>query len=238
MKNALITGASRGIGRAIAERFAREGYGLYLVCERNMEALEAFAKRLYEEYGTVCRTAAFDIGDSKSVNTFCEQIEDVDVLVNNAGVSHIGLLQDMSDVEWQRVISSDLTGCFNMCRAVIPILLKKKQGSIINISSVWGSVGASMEVAYSAAKGGMDALTKGLAKELAPSGIAVNAIACGLIDTDMNKCFDEEELTYITEEIPAGRMGRPEEIAEIVYGVANFPAYMTGQIIKADGGWK
>ena len=161
-----------------------------------------------------------------------------DLLVNCAGISHIGLLQDMDTEDWLRVMNINLTSAFTMCHSVIPSMKKKKKGRILNISSVWGSVGASCEAAYSATKGGIHALTKALARELAPSGIAVNAIACGMIDTAMNHCFTKEEITDICEEIPAGRMGSTEEIADTVALLAKAPVYLTGQIIGVDGGWK
>ena len=160
-----------------------------------------------------------------------------DLLVNCAGISHIGLLQDMKAEEWFQILNVNLSSVFYMCRSVIPSMVHAKKGHILNISSVWGNVGASCEAAYSAAKGGIHALTKSLAKELAPSGIAVNAIACGMINTAMNRCFSREEIHAICEEIPAGRMGTPEEIADTAALLARAPVYLTGQIIGVDGGW-
>ena len=139
--------------------------------------------------------------------------------------------------DWQNVINTNLNSCFLTCRAAIPLMLQDHAGRIINISSVWGKVGASMETAYSASKGGMNALTKALAKELAPSGIQVNAIACGVIDTTMNACFTEEERAALQEEIPADRFGKPEEVAQLALHLAQAPDYLTGQIITLDGGW-
>ena len=144
----------------------------------------------------------------------------------------------MSIEEWQRIMSVNLDSCFYTCKYAIPLMLQKHAGRIINISSVWGNVGASMEVAYSASKGGMNAFTKALAKELAPSNIPVNAICCGLIDTAMNACFSEDDLAAITEEIPADRMGKPEEVAQLALQLAQAPVYMTGQIVTIDGGWQ
>ena len=161
----------------------------------------------------------------------------MDVLVNNAGISHIGLLPDMSVEEWRRVMAVNLDSCFYTAKYATPMMLKYQAGKIINISSVWGNVGASMEVAYSASKGGVNAFTKALAKELAPSNIQVNAIACGIIDTAMNACFSEEDLEAITSEIPANRLGKPEEIAQLTLQIAKSPEYLTGQIITIDGGW-
>ncbi len=166
-----------------------------------------------------------------------KQIPDVDVLVNNAGISYVGLLTDMSYLEWQQVINTNLSSCFITCKHVIPSMVSKKNGKIINISSVWGNVGASMEVAYSASKGGMNSFTKALAKELAPSNIQVNAIACGVIDTDMNKCFREEDMEALIEEIPADRIGKAEEVAKLALQLCIGNEYLTGQIITLDGGW-
>ena len=137
----------------------------------------------------------------------------MDILINNAGISHIGLFSDMTPEEWNRILSTNLTSIYNLCSQCIPDMVHKKSGSILNISSVWGNVGASCEVAYSATKGGNHALTRALAKELAPSGIQVNAIACGAIDTEMNGFLSEEDRQMLIDEIPAGRMGLPEEVA-------------------------
>ena len=161
----------------------------------------------------------------------------IDILVNNAGISHIGLLQDMTYEEWQNIINVNLGSVFTMCKNVIPFMLKAGHGKIINISSVWGNVGASCEVAYSASKGGINSFTRALAKELAPSNIQVNAIAFGAIDTDMNHFLDEEERTSLIDEIPAGRLASPEEAAQFITSISDSGTYLTGQIISMDGGW-
>ncbi len=166
-----------------------------------------------------------------------ERFEGVDVLINNAGISHAGLFTELSLEDWEQVMRTNSTSVFLCTRQALPYMLKQKSGSIVNISSVWGCVGASCETAYSASKGAVNALTMALAKELAPSGIAVNAIACGAIDTDMNACFTEEEKADIAEEIPAGRFGTPDEVAGLVFAVACQPSYLTGQIMRLDGGW-
>ena len=166
-----------------------------------------------------------------------ERFGGIDILINNAGISHIGLLGDMSNEEWHRVMGINLDSVFYCCREAIPYMLSKKSGSIINVSSVWGNIGASMEVAYSASKGAVNSFTKALAKELAPSNIRVNAAAFGTIDTRMNSCFSAEERTALEEEIPIGRYGTPQEAAECIYRLATAPAYLTGQIITMDGGW-
>lgn len=234
---ALISGASRGIGKAIAETFATAGYDLFLTCSKTLNELEAFGQQLSEKYNISCRTFQADMGNAEEVKALFTHIGSLDVLVNNAGISHIGLLTDMSVEEWQRVMAVNLNSCFYTSKYAIPLMLQKHAGKIINISSVWGNMGASMEVAYSASKGGMNAFTKALAKELAPSNIQVNAIACGVIDTAMNAGFSEEEIGALTAEIPADRLGSPEEVAKLVLQTAQAPAYMTGQIITIDGGW-
>lgn len=236
-QTALITGASRGIGKAIATTLAKEGYHLHLTCVHSIDLLTEFAHQLENSYGIHCIAHQIDMSDYTAVASLFETIKDLDILINNAGISHVGLLHDMSFDEWHRMIDTNLSSVFYTCKHSIPILLKKQSGRIINISSVWGNVGASMEVAYSAAKGGMNSFTKALAKELAPSHICVNAIACGIIDTDMNKCFSEEDLANVCAEIPSDRMGQPEEVAKLVLSLLNSPEYLTGQIITMDGGW-
>lgn len=236
-KTALITGASRGIGKAIAKEFAAQGYDLYLTCISSIEVLKEYALELEQTYGIHCLALQADMGCYEDVMKVYEQIPALDVLVNNAGISYVGLLSDMTPEEWHKVMHTNLDACFYTAKLAIPLMLQKHSGRIINISSVWGNVGASMEVAYSASKGGVNTFTKALAKELAPSNIQVNAIACGLIDTDMNKCFSPEDLEAVTAEIPADRMGIPEEIAKLAYQLATAPSYLTGQIITIDGGW-
>ncbi|MBQ7944066.1 MAG: 3-oxoacyl-ACP reductase FabG [Lachnospiraceae bacterium] len=236
-KKALITGASRGIGAAIALEFAKAGYDLYLTCHQNKERLEQYAEKLAQEHGITCKTYCFPIDDEEQVNKMFEDIDTLDVLVNNAGVAHIGLLTDMTYADWNKVIGTNLNGCFLTCKNAISGMVSRQSGKIINISSVWGNVGASMEVAYSASKGGVNSFTKALAKELAPSNIQVNAIACGVIDTDMNHCFDEEDMAALIEEIPADRIGKPEEVAHLALQLCTENTYLTGQIITLDGGW-
>lgn len=243
MKNenlAIITGASRGIGRAAAIRLASEYGRIAICCREDTQGLEETADHI-RELGAQCMTFRGDMAVYEEVQAFLSQavktLGPPQILVNNAGISHIGLLQDMDSDAWNRILHTNLTSVFNSCNLVIPYMLQKHQGRIINISSVWGLAGASLEVAYSASKGGINAFTKALAKELAPSNISVNAIACGLIDTEMNGHLSEKELAAILEEIPAGRMGRPEEAAELVHLLAQAPSYLTGQVIALDGGW-
>ena len=239
-KTAFITGASRGIGAAIAERFAKEGYRL-AINGRNEERLRQKAEQIAEQYHVVCVPFAGDAGDAGFVKDVMEEIDTrlggVDVLVNNAGIAHIGLLTEMPEEKWEQVIRTNLTSVFLCSKYAAKQMLHKKSGKIVNISSVWGNVGASCEVAYSASKGGVNALTRALAKELAPSNIQVNAIACGVIDTDMNRCFTKGERQALEQELPCGRYGTPQEVAELAAFLADAPAYLTGQIVTLDGGW-
>ena len=236
-KTALITGASRGIGASIAQAFAAAGYDLYLTCIHSEEKLKTLSDQLSSAYQIRCTPFVGDMGDFSAVTTLFSQIHQLDVLVNNAGISHIGLLSDMTPEEWHRIMATNLDSCFYTSKLAIPLMLREKSGKIINISSIWGNVGASMETAYSASKGAVNSFTRALAKELAPSNIQVNAIACGVIDTDMNRCFDPEEMQAIIDEIPADRLGRPEEVAAFALQLANAPSYLTGQIITLDGGY-
>ena len=231
MKTALITGASHGIGKAAARCLAQAGFRLFLNCRTSVESLTAYAKELTETYHVECTPVACDISDHAQVAAMFQQIEDshdaIDVLINNAGISHIGLLQDMSIDEWNRVINTNLTSVFSCCKYAIPHMVAQKQGKIINISSMWGV----------SSKGGVNLFTRALAKELAPSNIQVNAIACGVIDTRMNACFDDEERTELENEIPAGRFAAPGEVAEMILKLIESPDYLTGQVITFDGGY-
>lgn len=236
-RTALITGASRGIGKATAEAFAQRGYRLFLTCHNSMEELESLACRLHTEYHISCTPVRADMGNYEDVENLFSHIRTLDVLVNNAGISHIGLLSDMTVEQWHRIISVNLDACFYTCKHAVPLMLQKHQGRIINVSSVWGNVGASMETAYSASKGGVNSFTRALAKELAPSNIQVNAIACGVMDTAMNHCLAPEDLEALKSEISADRLGTPEEAARLILQLTEAPEYMTGQIITIDGGW-
>lgn len=240
-KTVLITGASRGIGASIAKTFAAAGYHLSLCCCHSEDALHTLATELENEYHTEVMTFAGDVGDHVFVADMVAQTLDhfghIDVLINNAGIAHIGLLSDMSIEEWNHLVANNLTSVFSYCKCVIPQMVSRQEGKIINISSVWGNVGASCEVAYSACKGGINSFTKALGKELAPSNIQVNAIACGVIDTQMNACFSPEEKDELAQEIPAGRFGQPEEVAHLALQLATGNEYLTSQIITLDGGW-
>lgn len=236
-KYALVTGASRGIGCAVAEYLAREGYHLYLVCRQSTDRLTALADRLSKAHGICCVPIQADVGKPEDVENIFTQINALDVLVNNAGISYVGLLHEMSVDDWHKIMQTNLDSLFYTSRLAVPLMLHKHCGKIINISSVWGIAGASMETAYSASKGGVNSFTKALAKELAPSGIQVNAIACGVIDTDMNRCFTAEDMEALRSEIPTDRIGHPEEVAQMVVSLLHAPDYLTGQVITLDGGW-
>lgn len=237
--NVLITGISRGIGKAIALEFAKNKYNIIGCAKSDFNGLSD-TKNLITSYGVDSYIELCDISNEEEIKKFIyestNKLGGIDILINNAGISYIGLLQDMSILEWNNIINTNLTSAFLMSKYVIPYMLKKQNGHIINISSVWGNIGASMEVAYSASKGGLNTFTKALAKELAPSNILVNTISPGFIDTEMNKNFEKEELEAIFEEIPLGRAGKTSEVADLVYKIAT-SKYLTGQIITIDGGW-
>ena len=240
-KNAWITGAAYGIGFAIAEAYVKAGAKNIVFNVRSEEAcqkaLDAYhAAGIHNVKGYVC-----DVTDEVAVKALVETIHaevgQIDILVNNAGIAHMGLLMDMSREDWQHIMDVNLNSCFYTAKFSIPLFLQKHSGCILNISSVWGNVGAAAEVAYSTSKAGVNGFTKALAKELAPSHITVNAIACGVIDTSMNQCFSPGEIQELIDEIPADRLGKASEIAEIALQLVNTPDYMTGQIITVDGGW-
>ena len=239
-KTVVVTGASRGIGRAVSIYYAQHGFNVCICCRKNSEMLEKVRQEILN-YGVECIAYTGDIGNFQKCETFFKLIAQsyskIDILVNNAGISHIGLLQDMSPDEWHNIVEANLTSVFNCCKLAIPIMLSRHAGKIVNISSVWGCVGASTEVAYSATKGGINSFTKALAKELAPSNIQVNAIACGIIDTDMNGFLNDDELQSVLDEVPAGRIGKPEDVAKLAFDITNTSDYLTGQVIKLDGGW-
>ena len=238
-KNVLITGSSRGIGRACALAFAGAGYHVFINCRKSPDQLRQTYSEIISSGGS-CTMLPGDVSDPECVRAMFRELKTVcegpDVLVNNAGLAYFGLLSDMTDEDWRQVIDTDLSSAFYCCREAIPYMVSRKQGRIINISSMWGTVGASCEAAYSAAKSGLHGLTRALARELAPSNIQVNALACGVIDTEMNSRLTAEERAALEEEIPAGRYGTAEEAARTVLLLADAPAYLTGQIIGLDGG--
>lgn len=239
-KTVLVSGSSRGIGRAIALYFAQKGCRIAINSRKSSDELKETENELLS-YNVPVFSMLGDVGNYEFCQNFIAETKkilgSVDILINNAGISHIGLFSEMTPNEWNEVISSNLTSVYNLSSLVIPDMVHKKSGKILNISSVWGNTGASMEVAYSASKGGMNSLTKALAKELAPSGIQVNAIACGAFATEMNNFLDEEELNRLIDEIPSSRLGKPDEVAKLAFDLCNENTYLTGQIIGLDGGW-
>lgn len=239
-KTVLITGASRGIGRGIALAFADKGYNVAVNCIHNIDKLQETAA-LVQKGGASCEIFPADVSSYEKTEELFYNVKkefgNVDILINNAGISIIGLFQDMARDEWERIINTNLGSLYNCCHFAIPDMVNNKCGKIINISSVWGIAGASCEAAYSASKGGVNALTRALAKELAPSNIQVNAIACGAIDTDMNHFLSDDELKSLTDEIPSGRLGTPGEVGSLVRSLCHSSSYLTGQIIQLDGGW-
>ncbi|MCR4604601.1 MAG: SDR family oxidoreductase [Eubacterium sp.] len=232
----IITGATGDIGSEVAKAFADAGYTLALVGGKNIEKLELLKKQFAPAYAK-----CVDFCDSTEAEKVAAEavtaLDGADIFIHCAGMSHIGLFQDLSAEKWSEIIDTNLSSAHIFTKEIIPYMVRKKYGRIIYISSVWGSVGASCEAAYSATKGGIDSLCRSLAKELAPSGIAVNCIAPGYIETKMNSCFDEEEKKDIFAEIPMGRPGEPAELAQSVLGIAKLPIYLTGQVVKVDGGW-
>lgn len=240
-KTVLITGASRGIGRACAIKFAMEGYFVYLNYRSSTEKIREVAKTLDAIPEACYSILQGDVGSSPDVEKMFAQIKKegrhIDLLINNAGIAHMGLLHDMTDEEWNRILNTNLSSVFYCCRKAIPGMLKAGGGVILNVSSMWGRVGASYEVAYSASKAGVNGLTRALAKELAPNNIQVNALAFGVIDTDMNQMLSKEDRENLAYEIPIGRFASSEEAAQMIWDTVNTPFYMTGQIIGFDGGY-
>ncbi len=238
-KVAIVTGASRGIGREIAKRLAKKG--IKVVANYNQSEIEAI--KLQEEL----KLESIDIDIFKAdvtkrkeghdlIKFAIEKYGKVDILVNNAGIAEYKMFVDETDEDWNKVINSNLYSAFMMCQEVIPNMVHNKNGCIINISSIWGMVGSSLEVLYSVSKAGVDGLTKGLAKELGPSNIRVNSIAPGAIDTDMNKNLTEEELKELQDVTPLGKIGTPVDIAKCVEWLID-DNFTTGQVISPNGGW-
>ncbi len=236
-KTILITGASRGIGRAIAYAAAPHFERMVITCKNSSDKLMELQQDLEKNHAIECIAYIGDIGDYSFVESLFNELDRIDAVINNAAISHIGLLSDMSVEDWNLVMNTNLDSVFYTSKLALPLMLQRKEGKIINISSIWGNAGASMEVAYSASKGAVNSFTKALAKELAPSNIQVNALACGVIDTDMNRCFSDEEREMIINDIPADRMGTVNEAAQAVMMLLQAPAYLTGQIVTMDGGY-
>lgn len=239
-KTVLVTGSSRGIGRAIALKYAEHGYNVVINCARSTDRLEQVKKEA-EALGAACLAVQADVGIWEDCVRLFAQIQehfgDLDILVNNAGISWIGLLQDMDVSQWNTLIASNLSSVFHCCKLAVPGMIKKQSGRIVNISSVWGVCGASCEAAYSASKGGVGALTQALAKELAPSGIQVNAIGLRRHRYGNERVSVRRRGRSAPGRDPARRMGRPEEVADVVFAMTGSPDYLTGQVLRLDGGW-
>lgn len=236
----LITGASRGIGRAAAELFAKKGWNVLINYLNSEEAALTLRHDLNLTPGTADIFKA-DVSKRSQVEQLVafglERFGDIDVLVNNAGVSQTGLFSDITEPEWDKIFAVNLKGVFNCCQSVLPVMLRKKSGKIINVSSIWGLTGASCEVPYSAAKAGVIGLTKALAKELGPSNIQVNCVAPGIIETDMLNHLTPEDLNELKNETPLQKIGRPQDAANTILFLASAEAdFLTGQVISPNGG--
>lgn len=238
-KVAIITGASRGIGREIAKTLARGSIQVianYFKSEEQAQELKNELEKENIEIDIVKADVSTRAGVKELVQYAIEKYKKIDILINNAGISEYKLFTDETDDDWNKIINTNLYSAFALSQEVAPIMINQKEGCIINISSVWGIVGASLEVLYSVSKAGMDGLTKALAKELGPSNIRVNSIAPGIIDTKMNVNLSEEDLKNLKEEIPLERIGKTEDIAKCAKWIIE-DNYTTGQIISINGGW-
>ncbi len=231
MKKALVTGGSGGVGAAVCEVLANDGYYVYIGYSSSREKAEILAEKIGGE------PLKIDVSDTESINSAVKIAGEIDLLVNNAGISEIDLFTSISAEKSSRIMAVNLVGAMELTRKILPAMINRKSGCIINISSMWGEVGASCEVDYSASKAGLIGFTKALAKEVAPSGIRVNCVSPGFIMTDMNSRFSAEDLELIREDIPLGIFGEPRHIADTVAFLASEKAeYITGQIIGVNGG--
>lgn len=240
-KTVIVTGSSKGIGAATAILFAQKGYNVVINYNESYESANILCRSLISN-GYSVMTQKANVANKLEVDLMVKEtlykFGRIDVMVNNAGIAYQGLITDTDEIDFDRIIDVDLKGVFNCCKSVTPVMVNQKFGRIINISSMWGQVGASCEVAYSAAKAGVIGLTKALAKELAPSGITVNTVSPGLIETNMNSNLSVEELNDFVNEIPISRIGNADEIASAIYFLASEDAeYITGQVLGINGGY-
>ena len=239
MKTVIVTGGSRGIGAAIVKELAKEKYNIVLNYNNSEEAAKQIQKEL-EEQNIKIEIFKADVSKReeviKLVKFTLEKYKSIDVLINNAGIDQIKPFMDITDKDWNNIMQVNLNSVFYCCQEVLENMIHNKRGCIINISSIWGRIGASCEVHYSASKAAIDGLTKALAKEMGPSNIRVNSIAPGIIETEMNKDLSGEDLREITNQIPLGRIAKPEEIAKSIKWLIE-DEYVTGQVISVDGGW-
>jgi 3-oxoacyl-[acyl-carrier protein] reductase len=230
MSTIVITGGSRGIGAAAVAHFAQAGHRVYFLYEKNHEAAAAVAA------ATGAIAICCDVADGEAVKAAFQQISDVDVLILNAGICHYGLMQDMAETTWDRLFAVNVKGIYHCVNAAMPAFLKKQAGCIITVSSMWGQVGASCEAAYSATKGAVIALTKALAQELGPSGIRVNCVAPGVIETDMCAQVDPQIMAQLAQDAPIGRNGAPMDVARAMAYLTE-AEFVTGQVIGVNGGY-
>ena len=239
MSTILITGASHGVGRAFAIACAQSGRFSKIILNGGSDkaALDDTARRVLAAGDLVCAADVGDVGDLAYVESLRKRFGPVDTLVNNAAISRVGLLTDMAPEDWDRVMKVNVTSLYNTCHTFVPDMVSAGGGQILNVSSVWGLAGASCEVAYSASKGAVNAFTRALARELAPSHIRVNAIALGIVDTRMNARLTEEETAEIRDQIPAGYIASPEEAAQAMLRLLEMPEYFNGEIVRFDGCW-
>ncbi len=240
-KTVLITGSSRGIGKATARKFAEGNFNVIINCRNSSDKLKEFENEL-KKYNDNILSFTCDVSKYEDVRKMIKEVNlyfgGIDILINNAGIAYVGLFNEMKCNLWNDIIDINLKGVYNCTHLVLPYMINKKNGSVINISSVWGDRGASCEVIYSSTKGAVNSFTKALAKELGPCNIKVNAVACGVIDTEMNSFLSEEERNILIDEIPFTRFGRAEEVAELVYFLASDnSSYLSGQVIALDGAW-
>ena len=239
MKNVIVTGASRGIGKCIVENLAREGYNVLLNYNKSEKQAKKIQNDLREE-GILIEIFRADVSKKADVKKMIEfalnKWNKIDVVVNNAGIARLQMFQDITEEDWNEVIDTNLKSAFYMCQGVVPNMIHEKTGCIINISSIWGIVGASCETVYSISKAGIDALTKSLAKELGPSNIRVNSIAPGVINTDMNSKLDEHIIKEIKNDTPLEKIGNPIDIYRCVKWLIE-DEFTTGQIISPNGGY-
>ncbi len=241
MKTALVTGASRGIGTACAIALSKMGYNIVLNYNNSEDKAKKLAGIISDNYSVDVLTFKADVSDKAQVDemvkTALEKFSHIDVLVNNAGISQQKLFTDTTKDDWDNVISTNLTSVYNVTHAVLPSMIRNHSGSIVNISSMWGEVGASMEVAYSASKAGVIGLTKALAKEVAPSNVRVNCVSPGVIMTDMMGGFSDDDIELIKEEIPMNELGTAKNVADAVaFLVSDKASYITGQVLSVNGG--
>ncbi|MGD7008341.1 elongation factor P 5-aminopentanone reductase [Metabacillus sp. 84] len=237
MRYALITGATGGIGSKIAEKLASEGWNLYIHYHKNRKKAEWLKEKLK---GTDCILVQADLSASGGTKELLSQVtHPVSLLILASGTAPYGLITDLSEIEIDQQIQLHMTSPFLLSRGVVPGMVKEKKGAIIAVTSIWGEAGAACEVLYSMVKGGQNTFVKALAKELAPSGIRVNAVSPGAVETSMLDMFTKEDLKAIAEDIPAGRLGKPEEIADAVSFLASDKAsYINGHILSVNGGWR